>query len=614
MVFCLAAASAAASGPGGDWLPPDDRYAALPPPGKTKLEQLRRLLADRHGSARLACQRDGAIVLVDLQTLKPTTVRQFPKAQGWGGLSRPWWSRDGSQVVFSYRGQCYVAGADGKGLREVLRGTAVHEPSFWDDPADGQRCIVYNTDAGKFDYPDDVGKARTLLYRPKTKATEELADFPFDAGLSLDGLFLAEGYPRLLIKAMRTGKIDPVRTEGLACHASLGPDDTCRIMYLTHSHGAFGIVSRFGEPLWYILPPPPSRLWHTPRFSTHPGFCTAVAQVGRLHKVVVIRIATKQAVVLDEMDGNWLCPHLYVTPPTYLANSIDRRKLGAYAARAAEAAGYAALIRELQASPDREARAFAEKLVDEGRSRLGKAARAPDPLVAQAIYRELAERYADHPIGRQAYERLDSPRLKRWLEARRKLGRLEDLRRRIRPVPGRRSAFADPAFFERNRAVLVQMVKLAADIGRNYADLPENNRAQFVAFQLLLPQETDEPGNVKLVVDARAVAVSRPPTLQEIAPYDSAVLYARWRVEKVLSGRYAEKELLAVHWAIRDRRPAAGASLKAGARRRLTVDLFDAHPELADVPASQDADNFELPPHWVLEADAPPAESQPNRP
>ena len=404
---------------------------------------------------------------------------------------------------------------------------------------------------------------------------------------------------------MRTGKVRVLFRTGGACHASVSPDYACRLMFLTGSHRTFSVSNRFGRTLWIAFPPPPGRAWHTPRFATHPDFATAVVVRGSLHKPVIIHLPTRKVVVLDHLEGNWLAPHLFLEPPPYLSPALDHVKTNAYAAQIAAAADWSALIRRFRADPDDEAQAAATKLEVYGRDQLAAARDNPEALASQAIYRELAEKYADHAVGAEARRRMDLPSWQDRLKARAKLEQFRQIHRRLRAAAGQPGVFSNQAFFERNRAVLVQMVALAADLRVNHRNSIEMDEAERTAFSLRLPDKTSEAANVRLVVMARAAAVSRPPTLQEIAPYDSAVTFIRWEVEKVLQGHYGEKHLLAAHWAIRDRRPAAAIGYERGLRLRLMLDLFDAHPELQDVPASRDADDFQLTAFWALETETP---------
>ena len=72
-----------------------------------------------------------------------------------------------------------------------------------------------------------------------------------------------------------------------------------------------------------------------------------------------------------------------------------------------------------------------------------------------------------------------------------------------------------------------------------------------------------------------------------------------------IAGRYDGGHIIVVHWGMRDRRPAPAASWRPGLRRRLTLDLFDAHPELIIVAAAQEADDPALVPYWALGAERP---------
>jgi hypothetical protein len=84
----------------------------------------------------------------------------------------------------------------------------------------------------------------------------------------------------------------------------------------------------------------------------------------------------------------------------------------------------------------------------------------------------------------------------------------------------------------------------------------------------------------RLVVDAR---LSRPgpiPSPDAILPYRHALVVNDYDILSVHEGAYSEKQMRIAQWAIRDGRVLGGAHKAAGTRYRLTVEPYDAHPEL----------------------------------
>jgi len=96
------------------------------------------------------------------------------------------------------------------------------------------------------------------------------------------------------------------------------------------------------------------------------------------------------------------------------------------------------------------------------------------------------------------------------------------------------------------------------------------------------------------------------PTAQQIAPYRNVITYIIYRVNKVLGGQYEDERLVVVHWGLKNAKHTPAASWKPGMKQRLTLDLFDAHKELQEITAAQDADEPELVPYWALEAEPVP--------
>lgn len=103
------------------------------------------------------------------------------------------------------------------------------------------------------------------------------------------------------------------------------------------------------------------------------------------------------------------------------------------------------------------------------------------------------------------------------------------------------------------------------------------------------------PAPGRLVVEARLVRAGTVPSPQAIAPYRHALVVNAYEVTTVIDGAYRERTLLVAQWAIRDGRVLPSASRTVGRVVRLTVERFDAHPELEGERLIMDDDLPALP-------------------
>ena len=84
----------------------------------------------------------------------------------------------------------------------------------------------------------------------------------------------------------------------------------------------------------------------------------------------------------------------------------------------------------------------------------------------------------------------------------------------------------------------------------------------------------------RLVVNVRLTGPGPIPTPQAILPYRSALVVNTYRILDVLAGTYADRTIQVAQWAIRDGRTLPEARKIAGAAFTLSVERYDAHPEL----------------------------------
>lgn len=83
-----------------------------------------------------------------------------------------------------------------------------------------------------------------------------------------------------------------------------------------------------------------------------------------------------------------------------------------------------------------------------------------------------------------------------------------------------------------------------------------------------------------MIVAARLVTPGTIPSPRAIAPYRHALVASVYEVVNVIDGGYGEKNVVVAQWAIRDGRVLPGARRTAGTIYRLTLEPYDAHPEL----------------------------------
>lgn len=102
-------------------------------------------------------------------------------------------------------------------------------------------------------------------------------------------------------------------------------------------------------------------------------------------------------------------------------------------------------------------------------------------------------------------------------------------------------------------------------------------------------------GPARVVVEARLLKAPAIPTPQSIQPYRNALVVHQYEVVKVVEGTYTEKPLIVAHWAIRDGQVLPDARRAAGATTKLTLERFDAHPELEGERVISASDTPKLP-------------------
>jgi hypothetical protein len=104
----------------------------------------------------------------------------------------------------------------------------------------------------------------------------------------------------------------------------------------------------------------------------------------------------------------------------------------------------------------------------------------------------------------------------------------------------------------------------------------------------------------RVVVDGKLVGVSVVPTPESIAPYRSALVVNRYEIVQVIEGKPAGKELAVAQWAIRDARVLDESRRSIGQLHRLTVERYEAHPELEGERLIQGSEVTALPLYYEV--------------
>jgi hypothetical protein len=118
------------------------------------------------------------------------------------------------------------------------------------------------------------------------------------------------------------------------------------------------------------------------------------------------------------------------------------------------------------------------------------------------------------------------------------------------------------------------------------------------------PSGGGEPGTARgasrVVLRAQLTSAADIPSPEAIAPYQHALVVNTYAVTEVIEGSYSEKTILVAQWAIRDRRVLPGARKAPGSAHMLTLERFDAHPELEGERLISPGDAPDLPLYYEV--------------
>ena len=126
--------------------------------------------------------------------------------------------------------------------------------------------------------------------------------------------------------------------------------------------------------------------------------------------------------------------------------------------------------------------------------------------------------------------------------------------------------------------------------------------APLVMVSVAAPATNRQPV-ARLVLTARPVELSRIPSPMSIAPYRRALIVNCYKVKQVTEGRYAKKQIMVAHWAIRDAKVLPTAARDKTKTYRLVLELFDEHPELEGQRLIMDSDKFRLRLYYEVESE-----------
>lgn len=107
----------------------------------------------------------------------------------------------------------------------------------------------------------------------------------------------------------------------------------------------------------------------------------------------------------------------------------------------------------------------------------------------------------------------------------------------------------------------------------------------------------------RVQVEAVLSTTSKIPTLKEIRPYKNALALYEYRVEKVIAGKYDGKTIRVAHWVILNGQSLPAAGAKPGQKASLTLEPFEANPQLASQYLSDSLpENWSIKPYFDIES------------
>jgi hypothetical protein len=104
----------------------------------------------------------------------------------------------------------------------------------------------------------------------------------------------------------------------------------------------------------------------------------------------------------------------------------------------------------------------------------------------------------------------------------------------------------------------------------------------------------------RVVVEGRLRHAGPVPSPQSILPYRHALVVSEYDIERVVAGTYEPQTIRVAHWAIRDSKVLGGARPTPGSAVTLSVERYDAHPELEGERLITDLGASDLPLYYEV--------------
>ena len=165
-------------------------------------------------------------------------------------------------------------------------------------------------------------------------------------------------------------------------------------------------------------------------------------------------------------------------------------------------------------------------------------------------------------------------------------GTRRELARRTAPLKGKR--------------VVIWQFAMRDLVQANWEVLPIPAAEEAGRPALPVPGASERSASGPLVVEATVLAISDIPQPYSV-PYKDCLTYIKVRVNKV-EGDYADDQMIAVFWGMRDNVLLPAAGYKPGQRLRLkVVSLREAELNLRTVRSADDLDDYERSPYFVTE-------------
>jgi len=586
----------------------DEEHFGYAPRPEDARRDAANLLSKDFEHAKIVAVRDDKLVVLELKTENATDLYETENAMGEEWHSRPYFSPDGKEVAMSVEEDGYLWNVETAKRRAIRSDEPVYEPQFWTDPKTGDRCIIYADTADHLMWPEDKAKGATYRLWEKSGRVEKLWDFPCDGGLSADGRYLADAVGGAVIFDLKRKAAQVLHRGDVACNLSTAPDSSHRVMHLYWPHVQFGMKNPFDREVWKIRVPEPAEEWDNPRFSNHPDFATAIAIVNSERYIALVRVSTKQVVILSQFGTGWAVPQLYVPSGRFAAkhprtpiSHLKLQRLGYFNQLLVESDDYGMLLAELKKIDDPEARQVTKAITGWVARSMKQAEHGPDPDQSDAILQELSSKFPNHKIGDRARDLMDSEAFRSDRMATRKLRELVELSNRLVVLPDGEADYYDQTFRQRNQVVLNEMIALARDLSEQWPETEAAVRSSEIATHFGLPTESEYDHDERLVLSATVVEVSTVPTAAQIAPYRECVVFVKYRIDSISEGTYLPRQIVIAHWGMRDGKHTDAAAWKPGMKQQISCDLFDEHDELQNVHWADEASEVELTPFWALE-------------